>query len=62
MIYAVEKGNVEIIELLVNNPKIEINQKVIHFYNLEFIFIISNSNLLFEIHFHNLIFIFIIYN
>ena len=29
MIYAIEKGNLEIIKLLLNNPKIDINQKLI---------------------------------
>ena len=28
MIYAIEKGNLDIIKLLLNNPKIDINQKL----------------------------------
>ena len=33
LIYAIEKGNLEIIKLLLGNPKIDIN----YLYNLEFI-------------------------
>ena len=40
LIHALEKGNLYIVKLLLNNPKIDINQKLIHFYNLIFIFII----------------------
>ena len=43
LIYAIEKGNLEIIKLLLNDEKLDINQNLIHFYNLEFIFIIWNS-------------------
>ena len=42
LIYAIEKGNLEIIKLLLNNSNIDINQKLINFYNLMFIFIIWN--------------------
>ena len=40
LLYAIEKGNLEIIKLLLNNSNIDINQKLINFYNLKFIFLI----------------------
>ena len=35
-----ENGNIEKIKLLLSEPKFNINQKLIRFYNLKFIFII----------------------
>ena len=43
LIHAIEKGNLEITKLLLNNPKTDINQIVVHFYMLKFIYIISYS-------------------
>ena len=60
LIHAIEKGNLEIIKVLLNNSKIDINQIVIHICNFKFIHIISNIFLLFGIHFYNLKFIYII--
>ena len=41
--FAIDKENIEIIKLLLNYSKIDVNQILIHFYNLEFIFIIFYS-------------------
>ena len=38
LIHAIEKGNLDIIKLLLNNSNIDINQKLINFYNLKFIY------------------------
>ena len=43
LIYAIEKENIKIINLLLENQNIDINQKLINFYNLEFIIILRNS-------------------
>ena len=33
MIFAIDEENLEIIKLLLNDQKLDINQKLIHFYN-----------------------------
>lgn len=43
LIYAIEKENIKIINLLLENQNIDIDQKLINFYNLEFIIILRNS-------------------
>ena len=43
LILAIGKGNIEIIKLLLNNPKIDINQILINFYDFIFIFLILYS-------------------
>ena len=43
LIYAIEKENIKIINLLLENQNIDIDQKLISFYNLEFIIILRNS-------------------
>ena len=40
LFYTIEKENIEIIKILLNNPRIDINQKSVHFYNFLLIFII----------------------
>ena len=74
MIYAIEKGNLDIIKLLLNNPKININQKfngdknaliyAIEKGNLDIVKLLLNNPKIDInqklIHFYNLIFIFII--
>ena len=39
----IEKENIKIINLLLENQNIDIDQKLINFYNLEFIIILRNS-------------------
>ena len=34
MIFAIDEENLEIIKLLLNDQKLDINQKLVHFYNL----------------------------
>ena len=34
LIYAIGKRTIEIVKLLLEHPKIDVNQKLIHFYNL----------------------------
>ena len=40
MIFAIDEENLEIIKLLLNDQKLDINQKLVHFSNLRLIFII----------------------
>lgn len=42
LLYAIILGNVEIIQLLLNNQKLDINQKSFYFYVSMLIFIIWN--------------------